>query len=30
MKDARPNFPLPLSSVTSGVRKPGTDRKSVV
>lgn len=24
MKDARPNFPLPLSSVTSGVRKPGT------
>ncbi len=24
MKDTRPNFPLPLSSVTSGVRKPGT------
>ena len=24
MKDARPNFPLPLSSVTSGARKPGT------
>lgn len=24
MKDARPNFPLPLSSVTGGVRKPGT------
>jgi len=24
MKDPRPNFPLPLSSVTSGARKPGT------
>lgn len=24
MKDARPNFPLPLSSTTSGARKPGT------
>jgi len=23
MKDARPNFPLPLSSTTGGVRKPG-------
>lgn len=23
MKDSRPNFPLPLSSVTSGARKPG-------
>jgi len=23
MKDARPNFPLPLSSTTSGARKPG-------
>jgi protein-L-isoaspartate(D-aspartate) O-methyltransferase len=24
MKDARPNFPLPLSSTTGGARKPGT------